>query len=46
MTKKILTYGAGLIALYLVVQNYMGAGTVLTKGSSATVGIIKGLQGR
>lgn len=44
--KKMLTYGAGLIALYLVVEHYTGAGTVLTKGASGSTSIIKALQGR
>lgn len=44
--KKALVYGAGLIALYLVVEHYTGAGTLLDKGSSGGVKIIKSLQGR
>lgn len=44
--KKALTYGAGLIALYLLVDYASGAGTVLSSGGTASVGIIKALQGR
>jgi hypothetical protein len=44
--RKALTYTAGLIALYLVVEHYTGAGTLLTKGSQGGVGIVKALQGR
>lgn len=44
--RKALTYTAGLIALYLVVEHYTGAGTLLTKGSAGGVGIVKALQGR
>ncbi len=44
--QKALRYGAGLIALYLVVYYYTGAGTVITKGASGARSIITGLQGR
>lgn len=44
--KKALTYGAGLIALYLVVEHYTGAGTLLSKGSTGGVSVIKAFQGR
>lgn len=44
--KKALAYGAALIALYLVVYNYTGAGTLLTNGANGSVGVIKAFQGR
>jgi hypothetical protein len=44
--RKALTYGAGLIAIYLVVEHYTGAGTLLTKGAAGSTSIIKALQGR
>ena len=44
--KKFLVYGAGLIALYLVVENATGAGKLLSSGSSGGVSVIKALQGR
>lgn len=46
MGKKILVYGAGLIALYLLVEHASGGGTLLSSGSSGSVSIIKALQGR
>jgi len=46
VVRKALYYGAGLIALYLVVNNYTGAGTVITKGAAGARSIITGLQGR
>jgi hypothetical protein len=44
--RKILTYSAGLIALYLVVEHYTGAGTLLDKGASGGATVVKALQGR
>jgi len=44
--KKALTYGAGLIALYLVVNYATGSGSVLSAGASGTSQIIKTLQAR
>lgn len=44
--KKALVYGAGLIALYLVVEHYTGAGVLLDKGSNGGAKVIKTLQGR
>jgi hypothetical protein len=44
--KKFLTYGAGLIALYLVVQNASNSGGVITAGAKGARGIITGFQGR
>jgi hypothetical protein len=44
--KKALTYTAGLIALYLVVANYTGAGALITKGAAGGKTLITSLQGR
>lgn len=46
MGRKVLTYGGGLIALYLLVMHASGAGTVLTSGASGSSTVIKSLQGR
>lgn len=44
--KKALTYSAGLIALYLVVANATGAGSVLRSGAAGGAGLVKTFQGR
>lgn len=44
--KKALTYGGGLIALYLVVNYATGAGSVLKAGAAGGTSVIKALQGR
>lgn len=44
--KKALTYSAGLIALYLIVEHALGAGTIFEKGGKASTGLIRALQGR
>jgi hypothetical protein len=44
--KKALTYGAGLIALYLVVYYYTGAGALLTDIKGGVEGTIQAFQGR
>jgi hypothetical protein len=44
--KKALTYSAGLIALYLVVNYATGAGNVLKSGSAGAAGLVKTFQGR
>jgi hypothetical protein len=44
--RKALTYGAGLIAVYLLVANATGSGNVLKSAGTAGSGIIKSLQGR
>lgn len=44
--KKALTYGAGLIAIYLVVAHYTGAGKFVTSSGTAVSGVVKTLQGR
>jgi len=46
MGKKLATYGAGLIGLYLVVFYSSGAGKVISAGSSGGTSVIKALQGR
>ena len=46
MLRKFGTYGAGLIALYLVVFNASGAGKVIAAGANGTTTVVKGLQGR
>lgn len=46
MGKKVLTYGAGLILVYLLVEHYSGAGDLFKTGGSASVSLIKALQGR
>jgi hypothetical protein len=46
MGKKALTYGGGLIALYLVVRYATGAGTVLSAGAKGGSQVVKTLQGR
>lgn len=44
--RKALTYSAGLIALYLIVEHYTGSGTVLSKGASGISTVVQSLQGR
>lgn len=44
--KKFLTYGAGLIALYLVVQNASGSGALIKQGAAGARSVITGFQGR
>lgn len=46
MIRQLAKYGAGLIALYIVVYNASGAGSLLTKGAAGVQGITKTLQGR
>jgi hypothetical protein len=46
MGKKLATYGAGLIGLYLVVFYSTGAGKIITTGSAGGTSVIKALQGR
>jgi hypothetical protein len=43
---KALRYGAGLIALYLVVYNGSKAGTLFRAGAYGTTDVVKALQGR
>ena len=44
--KKALTYGTGLIALYLAVAYASGTGSLFSNGGKAVAGVIKTLQGR
>ncbi|MBM7510044.1 hypothetical protein JOE61_003858 [Nocardioides salarius] len=44
--KNSLKYGAGLLAIYLIVYNGSKSGTVLTKGAAGSAQIIKAFQGR
>lgn len=37
---------AGLIFMYLVLANWKGTNALLTTGASASIGIVKTLQGR
>jgi len=46
MFKKALTYGAGLIGLYLVVNYATGTGKVINAGAGGTATVVKTLQGR
>lgn len=46
MGRKALTYGGGLIALYLAVRYASGAGTLLKNGASGTATVVKAFQGR
>lgn len=46
MGRKALTYGAGLIAIYLVVYNGSKSGTVFKQGAAGGVSLIKAFQGR
>lgn len=44
--KKALTYSAGLIALYLVVQNAAGSGNLISRGAQGSAQLVKTFQGR
>jgi len=44
--KKALTYGAGLIALYLLVEYSTGTGTLLNSGAAGASTLVKTFQGR
>lgn len=46
MGKKALTYGAGLIALYLGVYYATGAGNLIKTGAAGGVSLVKTFQGR
>lgn len=46
MGRKALTYGAGLIALYLVAAHASEAGRIFTAGASGGSRVIRTLQGR
>lgn len=46
MLRQLAKYGAGLIALYLVVANATGFGQTIEKGAGGVANITKTLQGR
>ena len=46
MLRKFGSYGAGLIALYIVVVNASGFGKAFVAGANGTTTVVKGLQGR
>jgi hypothetical protein len=46
MFKQLTRYGAGLIALYVVVANGSSMGSVITAGAEGTSKITRTLQGR
>lgn len=46
MGKKALTYGGGLIALYLAVRYATGTGTVLAAGANGGSKLVRTFQGR
>lgn len=46
MTRKLAGYGAGLIALYLLVANGSKAGALMKDGASGGGTVIRALQGR
>lgn len=44
--KKALLYGAGLIALYLVVENYTGFSSDVGATANGSTNLVKAFQGR
>lgn len=44
--RKYVLWGAGLIALYIVVANYKGAAADASAASSGSVNLVKAFQGR
>jgi hypothetical protein len=46
MLRQLTKYGAGLIALYLVVYNASGAGRLVAEGSRGASGLVRTFQGR
>lgn len=46
MGRKALTYGAGLIALYLLVAHQTNSGKLVTDAASGGSTIVKSFQGR
>jgi hypothetical protein len=46
MLKKVLVYGGGLIALYILVANSTGSGVLLQDSTAGATGVITALQGR
>jgi hypothetical protein len=46
MGNKVLRYGFGAIALYLLVNYSTGSGSLISNGASGTVNVVKAFQGR
>ncbi len=46
MLKKSLTYGTGLIAVFLLVNNASGSGRVISSGAEGLSTVTRTLQGR
>lgn len=46
MTRKALAYGAGLIALFIIVKNGSRSGQVFSAGASGASKVARTLQGR
>lgn len=46
MLRRTIELGFGAIVTYLVLYNASGAGTLLDKGGTAGVGLVKAFQGR
>ena len=46
MSRKFLTYGAGLIALYLLVVNVTNSGNLITSAAGGASTVIASFQGR
>jgi len=44
--RKFLAYGAGLIALYLVVKNYTGFAKDTSSAATGSEGLVEAFQGR
>lgn len=44
--RKALTYGAALIATYLLVSRATGTGTLISRGSSGLSQVVRTFQGR
>jgi hypothetical protein len=46
MLKQGMKYGVGLVAVYLLVKNASGSGTLISSGASGISTVTKTLQGR
>lgn len=46
MFRKVIVYSGGLIALYILVANATGSGTLLQDSTAGATGVITALQGR
>jgi len=44
--RKVIIYGGGLIALYILVANSTGSGILLQDSTAGATGVITALQGR